>query len=165
MKFHELQSNKTKNSKRVGRGISAGRGKTAGRGTKGQRSRTGSSKKPGFEGGQTPLMRRLPKLPGFRSLRTPAERVYTGQLESFGDKKVTNVTLAEAGLVSSQHAVVKVVVKGELTKKVTVELQGASASAVEIIEKAGGSFNKVARLAREKTSEKKIAKAAAAKEK
>lgn len=160
MKFHELQTNSTKSSKRVGRGIAAGRGKTAGRGTKGQKSRTGSSKKPGFEGGQNPLMQRLPKLRGFRSFKTANELVYTGQLEAFANKTITTATLAEAGLISSPHVAVKLVVKGELTKKVTVELQAASGKAVDAVEQAGGSFKKVSRAARAKTSEKKIAKAA-----
>ncbi len=160
MKINELQANKTKNSRRVGRGIAAGRGKTAGRGTKGQKSRAGSSKKPGFEGGQNPLMQRLPKLPGFRSFRTPAEIVYTGQLDAVAPK-VNTQTLAEAGLISSAHVNVKLVVKGDVTKKVTVELQKASVAAVEAVEKAGGTFKQVPRLLREKTSEKKIAKAEA----
>jgi len=160
MKINELQVKKTKSSSRVGRGIAAGRGKTAGRGTKGQKSRTGSSKKPGFEGGQNPLMQRLPKLPGFRSLRVAHEVVYTGQLNNLG-AKVTNASLAEAHLVSNAHVSVKVVTKGELTKKVTVELQAASVSAIEAIEKAGGEFKKTARQGRARTSEKKIAKAAA----
>lgn len=163
MKFHELSTQKSRSSKRVGRGIAAGRGKTAGRGTKGQKARTGARKKPGFEGGQNPLMIRLPKLRGFRSYKPKTESVYTGQLETLGGK-VTNKALADAGLVSNAHVSVKVVTKGELTKKVVVELQGASATAIEAIEKAGGSFTKVARAAREKTSEKKIAKANAKKE-
>jgi large subunit ribosomal protein L15 len=160
MKIHELRTKKTRSSSRVGRGIAAGRGKTAGRGTKGQKSRTGSSKKPGFEGGQNPLMQRLPKLPGFRSFHTRDEVIYTGQLNSLG-AKVTNASLAEAGLVSNAYVKVKVVTKGELTQKVTVELQAASSSAVEAIEKAGGVFTKTARVGRTRTSEKKIAKAAA----
>ena len=76
MKYHELQVNSNRDARRVGRGISAGQGKTAGRGTKGQRSRTGSGRRPGFEGGQNPLMQRLPKLPGFRSIRVKAENVF-----------------------------------------------------------------------------------------
>lgn len=160
MKFNELQTTKAKSSKRVGRGIAAGRGKTAGRGTKGQKSRAGSSKRPGFEGGQNPLMKRLPKLRGFRSQRVAPETVYTGQLDVVAPKATTQ-TLAEAGLISSAHVNVKLVVKGEVTKKVTVELQQASASAIEAVEKAGGTFNQVPRLQREKTSEKKIAKAKA----
>lgn len=158
MKFNELQSTRAKAGKRAGRGIAAGRGKTAGRGTKGQRARTGSGKRPGFEGGQNPLMQRLPKLRGFRSYKVAAETVYTSQLNAFGGKKVTNQVLADAGLVSSPFANVKLVAKGELTKKVDVSLQGASAGAVAAIENAGGSFTKVERQARPVTSEKKLSK-------
>ena len=86
MKFNELQVGRNKSGKRVGRGISAGQGKTAGRGTKGQGARTGSSKRPGFEGGQNPLMQRLPKLPGFKSKAVRAEVVYTSQLDQFAGK-------------------------------------------------------------------------------
>lgn len=150
MKFHELKTSKTKSSRRVGRGIAAGRGKTAGRGTKGQRARTGSGKRPGFEGGQNPLMQRLPKLRGFRSFKPNVETIYTGQLEALTTKKVTNKILAEAGLVSNAHVSVKLVVKGELTKNVIVELQGASSAAIDAVEKAGGSFTQVARVPREK---------------
>jgi len=144
MKFNELTVAKTKNSTRVGRGISAGRGKTAGRGTKGQKARSGSGKKEGFEGGQTPIMMRAPKLRGFRSFRPETETVYTGQLSAFkGD--VDNLVLAEAGILKSAFSNAKVVVKGELTSAVKVALQGASEKAKEAIQKAGGSFSKVER--------------------
>lgn len=156
MKFNELTTSRAKSGTRVGRGIAAGKGKTAGRGTKGQRSRTGSSRKPGFEGGQNPLMQRLPKLPGFRSLATKPEVVYTAQLEQFGGKKVTNATLADAGLVSNAYVSVKIIVKGELTKKVQVEVQSATAGARSAIEAVGGSFTKVARQGRPITSQKKL---------
>ncbi|HVI60876.1 MAG TPA: 50S ribosomal protein L15, partial [Candidatus Saccharimonadales bacterium] len=142
----------------VGRGIAAGRGKTAGRGTKGQKSRAGSSAKPGFAGGSNPLMQKLPKLPGFRSHRTPAETVYTGQLEQFANKTVSAETLAEAGLISNPYVTVKLLVKGNLAKKVTVKLPAASASAVAAIEKAGGSFEPTARLSRPKTKADKQSK-------
>src|ERR1700729_1181738 len=99
MKYHQLQTAKTKTAKRVGRGIAAGQGKTAGRGTKGQKSRTGSSAKPGFAGGQNPLMQQLPKLPGFKSHRVKAENVYTGQLDQFAGKTVAPTVLAEAKLI------------------------------------------------------------------
>lgn len=155
MKYHELQTAKQKQSTRVGRGISAGRGKTAGRGTKGQGSRTGSKAKPGFAGGSNPLMQKLPKLPGFKSHRTAPEVVYTGQLEQFSGKTVDAEVLAAAKLISNPYVSVKVVVKGELTKKVTVKLFRASESAVAAIEAAGGSFEKTARLSRPKTSTKK----------
>ncbi len=154
MKYHELQAATPRTRKRVGRGIAAGRGKTAGRGTKGQKSRAGSSAKPGFAGGSNPLMKKLPKLPGFRSHRSPAETVYTGQLESFGGKIVDAKALADAGLISHPYVKVKLIVKGELTKKVSVRLPAASESAIAALQKAGGAFEKTARLARPKTSAK-----------
>lgn len=150
MKYNELQVSKTRSSKRVGRGIAAGRGKTAGRGTKGQSARTGGRVRPGFEGGQNPLYARLPKLPGFRSIRTKAENVYTGQLDAFVGQTVDNFTLANAGLVSSPYTRVKLVVKGDVTKKVTVKLQLASETAIAAVQKAGGSFDKVPQVKRQK---------------
>lgn len=154
MKYHQLQTKSSRSSRRVGRGIAAGRGKTAGRGTKGQKARAGSSAKPGFAGGQNPLMQKLPKLPGFKSHRVPAETVYTSQLEQFAGKTVDANALAEAGLISNPYVTVKLLVQGELTKKITVKLPLASASAVEAVEKAGGSFEKTTRLGRPKTSAK-----------
>ncbi len=159
MKYNELSLNKAKAGKRVGRGIAAGQGKTAGRGTKGQNSRTGSSRRPGFEGGQNPLMQRIPKLRGFKSLRTPPEVVYTGQLDKLKSKTVDNNVLAEAGLVSNAYVAVKLVVKGELTSAKTVKLQGASAQAIETIEKAAGSFEVIPRQARPATADKVSRKA------
>jgi len=144
MKFNELQTNPVKSGRRVGRGIAAGQGKTAGRGTKGQMSRTGASRKPGFEGGQNPLMQRLPKLPGFKSHRTASEVVYTGQLDALG-AKVDTKALAEAGLISNAFVSVKLLVQGDVTKKHDVKLQAASAAAVEAVQKAGGTFEKVGR--------------------
>jgi large subunit ribosomal protein L15 len=152
MKYHELQTVSYKTRKRVGRGIAAGRGKTAGRGTKGQKARAGSSAKPGFAGGSNPLMQKLPKLPGFRSHRPATENVYTGQLEQFGSKTVDATALAEAGIISNPYVQVKLIVKGTLTKKVTVKLPAASETAVAAVESAGGTFEKVARLSRPKTS-------------
>src|ERR1700722_15987020 len=102
MKYNQLDISRQKQPNRVGRGIAAGQGKTAGRGTKGQKSRTGSTKRPGFEGGQNPLMQRMPKLHGFRSLAAPTETVYTGQLEKIGGKINTEV-LAKAGLISNPY--------------------------------------------------------------
>lgn len=149
MKYHELDIKAKKSNKRVGRGISAGQGKTAGRGTKGQRSRTGSSKKPGFAGGQLPVMQRLPKLPGFRSIRVPAENVYTGQLDAIKGT-VDNFSLAEAGITSNPYVRVKLVVKGEVTKKADVKLQAASEAAIAAVQKAGGSFTVVEQIKRSK---------------
>jgi large subunit ribosomal protein L15 len=152
MKYNQLNVEGKKSPKRVGRGIAAGQGKTAGRGTKGQNSRTGSSKKPGFEGGQNPLMQRLPKLRGFRSHKVAKTNVYTGQLEVFSGKVVDTALLAENGLIPNAHVAVKLLAKGELTKKVTVKLQAASAQAIEAIQKAGGSFESTARVGRPVTS-------------
>jgi large subunit ribosomal protein L15 len=155
MKYHELQLTKDKNRKRVGRGIAAGKGKTAGRGTKGQKARAGSSAKPGFAGGSNPLMQKLPKLPGFKSHKTAPENIYTGQLEQFSGKTVDATVLAEAGLISNPYVKVKLISKGDLTKKVTVKLSAASESAVAAVQSAGGSFESTARLSRPKTSTKK----------
>lgn len=158
MKYHELETTSYKTRKRVGRGIAAGKGKTAGRGTKGQKARAGSSAKPGFAGGSNPLMQKLPKLPGFKSHRTAPENVYTGQLEQFSNKTVDAKVLAETGIISSPYVRVKLIVKGQLTKKVTVKLPAASETAVAAVESAGGTFEKTARLGRPKTSAKTEAK-------
>lgn len=155
MKYHELQLTKKKPGKRVGRGIAAGQGKTAGRGTKGQKARTGSSQKPGFAGGSNPLMQKLPKLPGFKSHKLEAENVYTGQLEQFAGKTVDAQLLAEAGLISQAYVKVKLITKGELTKKVIVKLPSASKSAKAAIEAIGGTFQPTDRLQRPKTTTKK----------
>lgn len=154
MKFNELTISSNKNKTRVGRGISAGKGKTAGRGTKGQKSRAGSGKKEGFEGGQTPLVMRLPRLRGFTSHRPKTEVVYTSQLAEIKGP-VTNESLYSAGLIESAYSKVKLVVKGELTGKVDVSLQGASASALTAIQKAGGSFTKITRPQRVSTKVEK----------
>lgn len=152
MKYNELKVNAHPGTKRLGRGIASGKGKTAGRGTKGQGARTGSHRRPGFEGGQNPMMQQLPKLPGFTNFHPKTENVYTGQLAQFSSKIIDAAVLAEKGLTSSPFATVKLLVgKGDLKQKVTVKLQGASAGAVATIEAAGGSFEKVARAQRPKT--------------
>jgi large subunit ribosomal protein L15 len=156
MKYNELSTTSNKNNRRVGRGISAGQGKTAGRGTKGQKSRTGSSRRPGFEGGQNPLMQRLPKLGGFRSMRVSAENVSMSQLEQLKGTSVDNYTLAEAGLTSSPYVRVKLIGNTEAAKKFQVKLQGASAAAIAALEKAGGSFEMTPQIGR--TAQKKTAK-------
>lgn len=150
MKYNDLKAPANKKSTRVGRGIAAGRGKTAGRGTKGQGARTGGGVRPGFEGGQNPLYKRLPKLPGFTSHRPETENVYTYQLDQFADKTVDNFVLANAGLVSNPYTKVKLIVNGEVSKKINVKLQSASKSAVELVQKAGGSFTKVGQIKRQK---------------
>lgn len=145
MKYNELQVKNQKAPKRVGRGIAAGQGKTAGRGTKGQGARKSGGVRPGFEGGQNPLYFRFPKLRGFTSHRPKIENVYTGQLEQLSGL-VDNEVLAKAGLISSPYTRVKLIVRGDLGKKLTVKLQGASAPAIKMVEKASGSFTAVARI-------------------
>lgn len=142
MKYHELQVEASKNKKRVGRGIAAGQGKTAGRGTKGQGARTGKKLRAMFQGGQRALVQAVPKARGFKSLRTPAQVVYLDHLNAFNGKTVDNMTLFEAGLIASPFAAVKIIARGELTAKVTLNVLGASKSVQEAIVKAGGSFSK-----------------------
>src|SRR4051794_1013642 len=108
MKYNELTLTSKKSKSRVGRGIAAGQGKTAGRGTKGQGSRAGSSRRPGFEGGQNPMMQRLPKMRGFRSKAIKNELVNVSELSNL-KTLVDNFTLFDAGLVSSPHVNVKLV--------------------------------------------------------
>jgi large subunit ribosomal protein L15 len=126
--------------RRVGRGIGSGLGKTAGRGHKGQKSRSGGYHKVGFEGGQMPLQRRLPKR-GFKShlLKFNAEVTLTA-LEKLGLPEVDLLTLKQAGLVGELAKVVKVVKTGELTKAVKLTGIGATAGAKAAIEAAGGSL-------------------------
>jgi len=125
--------------RRVGRGIGSGLGKTAGRGHKGQKSRAGGFHKVGFEGGQMPLQRRLPKR-GFKSqsLKYNAE-VTLGALEQLGLAEVDLLALKQAGLVGQIAKVVKVIKTGELTKAVKLTGIGATAGAKAAIEAAGGS--------------------------
>ncbi|HUA13337.1 MAG TPA: 50S ribosomal protein L15 [Candidatus Sulfotelmatobacter sp.] len=158
MKYNELKTSTPDKKTRVGRGISAGRGKTAGRGTKGQGARAGWSKKPGFAGGSNPLMQKLPKLPGFKSHRIKDETVYTGELNDLSTKTIDASALYEAKLVASPYSGIRLIVKGDISKKLSVKLPGASEAAIAQIEKAGGSFEKVARAKRQpsaKKSEKK----------
>ncbi|MDA8452982.1 50S ribosomal protein L15 [Acidovorax sp. NCPPB 3859] len=126
--------------RRVGRGIGSGLGKTAGRGHKGQKSRSGGYHKVGFEGGQMPLQRRLPKR-GFKShlLKFNAE-VTLGTLEQLGLVEVDLAALKSAGVVGQLAKVVKVIKSGELTKAVKLNGIGATAGAKAAIEAAGGSL-------------------------
>ena len=125
--------------RRVGRGIGSGLGKTAGRGHKGQKSRSGGYHKVGFEGGQMPLQRRLPKR-GFKShlLKFNAEVSLT-DIERLGVAEVDILTLKQAGLVGELAKVVKIIKSGELTIKVAFKGIGATAGAKAVIEAAGGS--------------------------
>ena len=127
--------------RRVGRGIGSGLGKTAGRGHKGQKSRAGGYHKVGFEGGQMPMQRRLPKR-GFKShlLKFNAEVTLTA-LQRLGASEVNLVTLKQAGLVGELAKVVKIIKTGELTIAVALTGIGATVAAKAAIEAAGGSLS------------------------
>jgi len=148
MKLHELRPTEgaTKKRKRVGRGLAAGGGKTAGRGTKGQNSRTGGGVHPYFEGGQLPLVRRLPHLRGFKNYaRVEFEVVNVGALEEMFEAgaEVSPDSLVAAGLLKSASAPVKVLGDGELTRALTVKANRFSATARAKITAAGGSVVEV----------------------
>jgi large subunit ribosomal protein L15 len=128
----------TEKRKRVGRGMGSGMGKTSTRGHKGQRSRSGSRMMRGFEGGQMPLHRRLPKR-GFTNIfRTEYEVVNLGRLAEVGEREITPEVLRRAGVVSSRNAMVKILGSGEVSAAITVHAHKFSKSAQEKIEKAGG---------------------------
>jgi large subunit ribosomal protein L15 len=143
-KYNELNASAKTSRKRVGRGISAGGGKTAGRGTKGQRARTGKKLRPTFTGGQLPLVQGIPKLRGFKSKRVPAQVVYADELNDVKGTKIDNKTLFEAGLIATPYHTVKVIARGDLTSKATVEIASMSASVAAQLEKNGGKFVKTA---------------------
>ncbi|SDY06496.1 large subunit ribosomal protein L15 [Collimonas sp. OK607] len=125
--------------RRVGRGIGSGIGKTAGRGHKGQKSRSGGFHKVGFEGGQMPLQRRLPKR-GFKSMATPFKaEVRLSDLENLPVTEVDILVLKQAGVIGELARVVRVILSGELTKKVTLKGLIATKGAKAAIEAAGGS--------------------------
>jgi large subunit ribosomal protein L15 len=142
MKLHDLQPAKGAHRARVraGRGISAGRGKTAGRGTKGQNARSGGTKAPYFEGGQLPLVRRLPHLRGFTNIwRIEYAQVNVERLNGFSQgTEVTPEILLAAGIVKSARLPVKILGNGELNRALTVRAHKFSTSAREKILAAGG---------------------------
>jgi len=148
MKLHDLKPDpgSTRKKTRVGRGIAAGKGKTAGRGTKGQGARGRRGKRAYFEGGQLPLVRRLPFKRGFTNIfRIEYQEV---NVEDLNDRfengaEVNPQTLAEAGLVRKADEPVVVLGRGELDKKLTVTAHRFTKSAVEKIEKAGGTTSKL----------------------
>ena len=148
MKLHELRDNPgaAKKQKRVARGPGSGKGKTAGRGIKGQSSRSGVAIN-GFEGGQMPLYRRLPK----RGFTPPHQKKFAvinlGNIQKFIDEgkldakaEITEDVLVASGLVRRKLDGVRVLAKGEITAKVTLVVTGASAAAVEAVAKAGGAL-------------------------
>ncbi|MEJ9210807.1 50S ribosomal protein L15 [Bacillus smithii] len=141
MKLHELKpaEGARKKRNRVGRGIGSGNGKTSGRGQKGQNARSGGGVRLGFEGGQTPLYRRLPKR-GFTNInRKEYAIVNLEALNRFEDgTEVTPELLIETGVVSKEKAGIKILAKGAIEKKLTVKAHKFSSSAKEAIEAAGG---------------------------
>jgi len=148
MKLHELRDNEgaTKKRMRVGRGPGSGKGKTAGRGIKGQKSRSGVAIN-GYEGGQMPLYQRLPKRGFTKPNRKKFAVINLGLIQKFVDEKkldvsapVTEDALVASGLVRRKLDGVRVLAKGELTAKLNIEVTGASKSAVDAVEKAGGSL-------------------------
>ena len=143
MKLHELKpaegSRKVRN--RVGRGIGSGNGKTSGKGHKGQNARSGGGVRPGFEGGQNPLFRRLPKRVFTNINRKEYAIVNLDVLNRFEDgAEVTAALLLETGIVSNEKAGIKILGHGTLSKKLTVKAHKFSASAKEAIENAGGTI-------------------------
>ncbi len=149
MKLHELHDNPgaTKKKKRVARGPGSGKGKTAGRGIKGQKSRSGVAIG-GYEGGQMPLYRRLPK----RGFTKPNQKHYAvvnlGMIQKFidagkldGKAEITEAALLASGLVRRVLDGVRVLAKGEITGKLTISVTGASKPAIEAVEKAGGKLS------------------------
>ena len=141
MKLHELSPapGSTKERKRIGRGAGSGQGKTAGKGHKGQKARAGRGMRPGFEGGQMPLQRRLPKR-GFNNIfAKPLEAVNVSVLEKFEDGAVVDAqALLDAGIISKCRYGVKFLGNGEVSKNVTVKAAAFSETAKQKIEAAGG---------------------------
>lgn len=143
MQLHELRppEGAKKKRKRVGRGIAAGQGKTAGRGTKGQAARSGGTKGPYFEGGQLPLVRRLPYKRGFTNIfKVQYAPVNLNRLEGFAaDDEISPTTLAAAGIIKSASVPVAILGTGEIDRPLLVKAHKFSASARAKIEEAGGS--------------------------
>jgi large subunit ribosomal protein L15 len=141
MKLDDLKpaAGSNKKRKRVGRGDGSGHGKTSGRGHKGQGSRSGGNVQPGFEGGQMPLQRRLPKRGFNNPFRIETAVINIAQLETFpAGTEVTPALLLERGLVRGKNGRVKILGDGALTKPLTVKAHGFSATAREKIESSGG---------------------------
>lgn len=128
---------KKKNAKRVGRGIGSGNGKTAGRGHKGQKSRAGGFHKVGFEGGQMPLQRRLPKV-GFTSRKNNTARIRLGELQFEGNENITLEVLKEKKIISNAAKEVKVFLSGEIKNKINLSGIMVTKGVRKVIEDLGG---------------------------
>jgi large subunit ribosomal protein L15 len=148
MQLHDLQPapGSKKNRKRVGRGTAAGQGKTAGRGTKGQNSRSGGGVRPYFEGGQLPLVRRLPHLRGFTNIwRVEFQPVNLARLQDFAaNSEVSPVTLASAGIIKKATDRVAILAEGDVDRPLTIKAHRVSKAAQEKIVAAGGTVEIIA---------------------
>ena len=140
MRLHELHQGiqKHKKGRRIGRGIGSGRGKTCGRGHKGQGSRTSGNVRPDFEGGQMPLIRRVPKRGFINPFRVPAQVVNVRDLDKVTAEVVTPAVLADLGLVQSAGRPVKILAEGDAARAFVVQGCAVSKAAREKIERAGG---------------------------
>ena len=170
IKLHELKpaEGSRKNRNRVGRGIGSGNGKTSGRGHKGQKARSGGGVRPGFEGGQMPIYRRLPKR-GFKNIwaKKYAEvNVETLEKKFESGETVDPVALIERGVLKNVLDGVRILGNGELTKKLTVVANGCTKSAAEKIKAAGGTIELITKEApvEEKSADKADKKVKVAKE-
>lgn len=144
--LHQLPKVKYKTKKRVGRGMASGKGKTSTRGHNGQKSRSGKKMYAGFEGGQTRLMMRVPKLKGFNSPNKEMFQIVNiAKLEAFDDgTTITSQELADKGFIKEASKPVKILGNGKLTKKLTIKADRFSKSAIDQIQKAGGSYEVLA---------------------
>lgn len=140
MKLHSIKSGMNKSKKRIGRGNASGHGTFCGRGCKGQGQRKSGNVRPGFEGGQTPLIMRLPKLKGFRNPnRVEYQILNVNDLEVFKEGEEVNIeALLSKNLISKKNLPVKILGVGKVSKKLTIKVQKISDTAKEKIIKAGG---------------------------
>ncbi len=154
MNLHGLASIKSKTSKRVGRGIGSGLGKTSGRGTKGQKSRSGGKVRIGFEGGQMPLIQRVPKLKGFKSHRPKNQIINFSDLNQLSGQ-VTKEKLLGKGIIENAKLPVKVLANGKLDKAVQVTVEHISKSAEKEIVQKGGKVTILSKVSKEKEGNNK----------
>ena len=140
MKLHELKysDGARHEKKRLGRGTSSGTGKTSGKGNKGQNARTGGGVRPGFEGGQTPIFRRIPKV-GFTNINTKNYTIFNlKDLEKLDVSKINHQTLVQKKLIKSEKELIKILGSGTISKSVNVKTNKISKAAQQAIEAAGG---------------------------
>lgn len=164
-KLHNLKPSKNQSKKAIrrGRGNSTGKGTFSGRGVKGQTARSGGKRRPGFEGGQTPLYMKLPKLKGFRNINRVEYKAlnFKDINEQFGEKsKITKQDLIESRFIKVDQPV-KLLATGSIDKKIEIEVDKASKKAIEMVEKAGGKVTVLKAPKEKKEPKKKKTKAKA----